>query len=210
MAGNISIDVCGPDDDVPEGCLKLSVSSRAPIFNPTGWKDLWRLSPFSVVPGGISVPGLRGTSSQTVENAWQFLKLWPGEPGWLEEDARAAFDSPCAIRFPRGRHVRAIGAYWGEDGSTLSYVEARRRIYVPAYRQLLQQPDRVAIIDRLRQAAMAQPVCVHDFDSYRLADVGLKTPAEALYSEARPFAHAFLVALAVQGQLDDLEAAVNM
>jgi hypothetical protein len=199
--------VCGRKDEPPSGVLKLSVASRAPIHNQPQWKCLWRLSPFSVVEGGVAVPGLDGVRSQTVENAWQFLKLWPGEEGWREEDAREAFRSPCAIRYPRGRGQKAEGAYWGHDGSILGYIEARKRIYVPCYLEMLAQPDRVELIERLREAAMRQAVWVWDFDSYEVGASGMRDILEALEFEKRPFVHAFLVALAVQGRLKALRGA---
>jgi hypothetical protein len=142
--------------------------------------------------------------SRTVENTWQFLKIWPGEEGWREQDAREAFRATCAVRYPRGRGTKAIGAYWGEDGSTLGYVEARKRIYVPCYLELLSRPDRAALIDRLRELATRQPVFIWDPDSYDVGQHGMTDILEAMDFEGRPFAHAFLVALAVQDRLGSL------
>ena len=140
--GKSRIQVCGPHDEAPPGALVLTVSTRAPVTNPVGWKDLWKLSPFSTVEGGVAVPGLVGIRLRTVENAWQFLKVWPEENGWCRDDAFAAFDSDCAIRYPRGRGAKAVGHYWGETDSLIGYIEARRRIYVPAYLEMLAKPDR--------------------------------------------------------------------
>ncbi len=203
------IGVCGYKDKAPDGVMRLAVSSRAMIFNPPEWKDLWLLSPLSTVDPGIDVPGMQGVQSRTVENAWQFLKIWPGEDRWCEPDAREAFRSTCAIRYPRGRGAKAIGAYWGEDGSTLGYVEARKRIYVPCYLELLSRPDRAACVDRLRELATRQPVRVWDPDSYDIEQYGMTDTLEALEFEGRPFAHAFLVALAVQERLGGLQSPAN-
>ena len=152
----------------------------------------------------MAVPGLFGVRSMTVENAWQFLKIWPEEDGWQEDIASEAFRSTCAIRYPRGKRVKAIGHHWGEDCSVLDYVEARRRIYCPCYLEMLRLPDRVELIDRLRAGAERQPVCVWDPDSYDIAEHGMSDIAEAITCTAKPFAHAFLVALAVMDRLDEL------
>lgn len=93
------ISVRGPKERVPEGVLRLCVGSWSPIANPSGWRDLWKLSPLCATPEGVAVPGLSGERSKTVENAWQFLKIWPVLGCWLEEEARAAFASDVAIRY---------------------------------------------------------------------------------------------------------------
>lgn len=203
MENHSLIDVCGPKDAPINGGLKLSVASRAPIHNPDEWKDLWRLSPFSIVAGGVQVPGMPGVVSKTVENAWQFLKVWDGEDGWNETEARAAFASDCAIRFPRGRKQVTVAHHWGETGERLGYVEARRRIYLSAYSQMLEMPDRQELLDRLRAYSLEHRVSIWDYDSYALDDVGLRGLKETIRYTDRPFAHAFIVALAVGGELTE-------
>jgi hypothetical protein len=206
----MTIRVCGPKDDPVDGELKLSVSSRSPVFNPSPWKDLWLLSPFSIVPGGVEVPGLPGVRSKTVENDWQFLKVWQEEGVWNRDEALAAFASDCAIRFPRGQHPKVLGSWWDNTSEILSYVDARIRIYMPTYLQMLQLPDRLAVIQRLRDTARDTPLVVWDFDSYDYAQVGLPNMFETVLYELLPFAHAFLVAMAVNRELDDFFRFIGM
>ncbi len=124
------IKVCGPRDDPLLGTLKLSVASHAPAINPPGWKDLWKLSPFSHVAGGVQVPGLPGVRSKTIENAWQFLKVWDGSEGWDRETALAAFDSDCAMPEIRmiwpgegliipAKHKHVLDTYNSRDASSV-------------------------------------------------------------------------------------------
>lgn len=197
------VKVIGPKDEIPEDALKLSVSSRAPVLNPDGWRDLWPLSPFSVIPEGLPVPGLPGVMSKTVENAWQFLKVWPGEDQWLEDEARAAFQSDCAIRYPRGHRVRAVAHYWHETGEMLDYVTARMKIYLPLYLQLLELPDRLRLIERLRQEAQQRTVCIWDFDSYDAERFGIENEFDVIFNTERPFAHAFILAFVIRNQVSD-------
>lgn len=112
----LNIKVCGPKDMFTDDTLKLSLTSHAAAINPIGWKDLWLLSPFSHVKGGVAVPGMKGKTSKTVENVWQFLKVWHDEKDWDRETALAAFDSDCAMRFPRGKRAKNRGLFWEETG----------------------------------------------------------------------------------------------
>jgi hypothetical protein len=202
VSTEVNIQVCQPNAIIPETAVKLCVGSWAPVANPKEWKCLWRLSPLSTVDGGVAVPGLAGVRSLTVENAWQFLKIWPDEPGWNETEALEAFRSTCAIRYPRGKGARAVAHHWGADGSQLNYVEARRRIYVPCYLEMLSKPDRTEIIGRLRDLAADTPVYVWDPDSYNIGQFGMSDLTEAVEFTEKPFAHALVVALAVQGRAE--------
>ena len=116
----------------------------------------------------------------------------------------AAFESTCAIRYPRGKGKKAVGHHWGEDGSVLDYVEARRRIYCPCYLEMLRLPDRAELIQRLREAAARHPISLWDPDSYDVTQHGMSDIVEAIEYTRKPFAHAFLVALAVMDRLDEL------
>ena len=191
---------CGPKDEVKPPRLKLGLVSAAPVENPPGWKDLWRLSPFCPIAEGMEVPGLPGARSLTVENAWQMLKIWPGEDGWRRADAEEAFRSPIAIRYPRGRGRTACGFYWGETGETLSLVEARRRIYAPLYLAMLRCPEQAALLGRLQCAAVERGIVVWDFDSYDVLRCGMSDLSQAMRYESRSFAHSFIAALAITGR----------
>ena len=200
---NVQIRVVGPKDECPQGGIRLTVSSRAPVLNPAGWRDLWLLSPFSLVqPDGIEVPGFGGVRSKTVENAWQFLKVWPGEMGWQKEEALEVFRSDCAIRYPRGRGKHAIAHYWYETGELLDYVTARLRIYLPLYLEFLELPDRMRVVERLRKHAASQAIYIWDFDSYDISRTDITNPFDVVFNTAKPFAHAFIVAFAVRGEVD--------
>jgi hypothetical protein len=109
-----------------------------------------------------------------------------------------------AIRYPHGKGARAVGHYWGETGELLDYVTARKKIYVPAYLELLARPDRCEVIERLRAVAFAGPVAVWDPDSYDLRSLGISDVAAAIEVVDKPFAHAFVVAMIVMGIEDVL------
>lgn len=205
-SNEIKISVCGWKDNAPADALKLCVGSWAPVMNPPEWRDLWFLSPLSTVRGGINVPGFSGAyRSMTVENSWQFLKIWPGEDGWRQDIAMEAFQSTCAVRYPKGKGVNAIGYFWGEDRSVLDYITARKKIYIPAYHEMLTKRERRPLIKRLRETLSTQAVVIWDPDSYDVTGHGMSDITQAVEYEALPFAHAFVVALAVAGHLRDIE-----
>lgn len=106
--------------------------------------------------------------------------------------------------YPRGKGTKAVDHHWGEDGSVLDYVEARRRIYCPCYLVMLRLPDRTELIQRLREAAAEQHISLWDPDSYDVTKHGMSNIVEAIEYTKKPFAHAFLVALAVMDRLDEL------
>jgi len=67
---------------------------------------------------------------------------------------------------------------------------------------MLEKPDRREVIQRLRDFSLQQSIVVWDPDSYNTSNYGLKSIIDALNYTEKPFAHAFIVALAVEEKLD--------
>jgi hypothetical protein len=114
-------------------------------------KEFQRFSPF-FAHGRIPVPFVRdGTYSESVEGVWQGLKVFENEP----IDARK-FNIKTMKKIKRGRSKKLgdiKGHYAGEGKPLLSYEEARRQIYIPTYRWVLQMylsSDVDKLLDRLR------------------------------------------------------------
>ncbi len=78
-----------------------------------------------------------GHKSLTVENAWQYSKVyrehWDG--GHPNEDwlpwALEGWINPQGVRYPMGKGHIPVCTWW--DGQALDYVSARKRIYLPLY-----------------------------------------------------------------------------
>jgi len=105
---------------------RANVSADAAVFDVSSYADppFCTLSPMWV-HGGIPVPGMPGVTSDSVEGVWQGLKVIRGriEP-----------------RFFRGKGAKRGGKPSGHrlGDQLLRIVEARRRIYVPAYEWMLE------------------------------------------------------------------------
>lgn len=120
------------------GATVIDVTSRGP--------EPWvRFSPF-YPHGGIPVPFTPGVTAASVEGVWQALKVF---------ESADADPSKLAITTMTGlkRTVRRFGAVRGHRAGLhgtelLDYAAARRQIYLPVYRWVLERrvPD---LVERL-------------------------------------------------------------
>lgn len=154
--------------------------------NATNW--LRDINPFLIGP----VPLPDGTEARIFENAWQFAKVYAdqadadGNPtaAWTTW-ARAGWDDPKGRRYPRGRGARPLYSWW--CGERLGYIEARRRIYFPLYRDAVRDSEG---FQRLRRLHEADDLTLFDWDGY---DAGDATPGEILRNPKRKMGHSFVL-----------------
>jgi hypothetical protein len=121
-------------ENLPAGSAVYDVSSYAdPPF--CTYSPMW-------VHGGIPVPGMPGTVSDTVEGVWQGLKVIRGK---------------TAMRYFHGPGAKRGGKPSGHQFGTnlLSVVEARRKIYVPVYEWVLDHRIDPAVLAGFVAAAFA-------------------------------------------------------
>lgn len=112
-----------------EGYVVVDVTSKAE--NET-WR---RFSPF-YPHGNIPVPGMIGHVGQSVEGIWQGLKVFEHEGADLKKlKTRSMVGLKRPVTEKRGR---VLGHTWRDGGEVLGYVEARKRIYLPAYDHVLE------------------------------------------------------------------------
>ena len=156
----------------PDAAL-IDVTSRG----PEPWR---RLSPF-YPHGGIPISGLEGTPAQSVEGLWQGLKVFTHEdtdPGKWEITTMRGIKRSANAR--RGA-VRGHRFGQGNRSALLPYGEARRRIYLPAYRWVL--TNRLgAELTELRALAARQRLVLLDYETNADPD-----------DLTRPLSHASLV-----------------
>ncbi|KAI9362011.1 hypothetical protein DFJ73DRAFT_8751 [Zopfochytrium polystomum] len=166
------------------GCAVLDVTSKGPApwvrfspFYPIGGSDSSR-------GGGIAVPTDPGVVSVSVEGIWQALKVFANEgPDASKLRIATMAGLKRGASKARGRvlgHSPRLAVQPGDK--LLAYVDARRRIYLPAYREQLERlaPE----LEQVRRMAIdaAQTVVLLDFETN--TDVADTT---------RPLSHAGLI-----------------
>jgi len=159
------------------GAILADVTSKA--------KDgLVKLSPF-YPHGGIPVPFSEGYTATCVEAIWQGLKVFEN----CDVDTSLFYNNTM-----RGlkRTVRKYGAPLGHRKGVhgtelLGYIEARKQIYIPAYKWMLENKVQ-DIIERLREASKTKTIVLLDYDTN--ADVE---------NPRKPLSHASLIKAYVEG-----------
>ena len=145
----------------------------------SGAKDsLVKLSPF-YPHGGIPVPFSEGYTATCVEAIWQGLKVFEGCDVDVEMFKN---DTMKNIKRTVRRFGRPLGHRKGVNGTELlGYIEARKQIYIPTYKWVLE--NKVAhIIERLREANKTKNIVLLDYDTN--ADVE---------NTKKPLSHASLI-----------------
>lgn len=152
----------------------------------SGAKDgLRKLSPF-YPHGGIPVPFSDGYTATCVEAIWQGLKVFEGADIDVQMFKN---DTMKNIKRTVRRFGKPLGHRKGVNGKELlGYIEARKQIYIPTYRWMLEH--RVApIIERLKEASNSgKTIVLLDYDTN--ADVE---------NAKKPLSHASLIKAYVEG-----------
>jgi len=171
------------------------------VVNTTSRSDNWSrgLSPFFLGP--VLLWG--GHSSRNVENAWQYSKVYPQHAvdGWPTAEwiewAKRGWGSTRADRYPMGKGAAPLFSYW--DGVRLTYVQARRHVYIPLYRRAVMCSSAWGQLciefDRLRHDG--ETLYLVDFDGYRHRDLGMEY-RDVVRCEARKMGHAFVLAMMIE------------
>ena len=151
----------------------------------SGAKDgLVKLSPF-YPHYGIPVPFSEGYTATCVEAIWQGLKVFERCGVDVEMFKN---DTMKNIKRTVRRFGKPLGHRKGVHGTELlGYIEARKLIYIPTYKWVLE--NKVAnIIDRLREASKTKTIVLLDYDTN--ADVE---------NAKKPLSHASLIKAYVEG-----------
>jgi len=149
----------------------VDVTSRGP--------EPWvRFSPF-YPHGGIPIPFSPGVFAASVEGIWQGLKVFEQAD---VDPATFSNTKMKGIKRTVRKNGRVLGHRAGLNGDRLlGYIEARKQIYLPSYRWVLDNRLQDEL-EELRQLALARQVVLLDYETNGdLNDV------------SRPLSHASLV-----------------
>ena len=152
----------------------------------SGAKDgLRKLSPF-YPHYGIPVPFSEGYTATCVEAVWQGLKVFEGSD---VDVSLFQNDTMKGLKRTVRRFGKPLGHRKGVNGKVLlGYIEARKQIYIPTYKWVLEH--KVAdIIERLRTASNSgKTIILLDYDTNADVEDGRK-----------PLSHASLIKAYAEG-----------
>lgn len=180
-----------------------------PVINVTSRSTIWSkgFSPFLLT----DIPLGDGTTAKNMENAWQYSKLYPqhadknGEPTQKYFDwARKGFNSNYAKRYPMGRFKRPICSLW--KGERLSYVEARKKIYIPLYAKAVVKTEAYKKLKKMYD--MGEKFVLWDFDGYDYISLGM-TYEEVANNEKLKMGHAFVIGMLLEGMIEVINGKIK-
>lgn len=186
----------------PYGGVEVDTTSRG------GFKDL---SPFYLGPyKWIENVGLDDTPfgmiALNVENLWQYSKVYQQhitgtgniDPAFFDWRA-GGFNKVKADRYPMGKGAKPAFSYW--QGEHLDYVTARKKIYIPAYRDLVLQTNSYAML--YQWVMEGRDIILRDFDGYDHVKMGM-TLADVVNNPKKSMGHAFIIAGLLTGQINSM------
>ena len=146
--------------------------------------DLKKLSPF-FPHGDIPVSFSDGYTATCVEAIWQGLKVFES----CDVDTSLfGNDTMKGLKRTVRKYGKPLGHRKGVNGTELlGYIEARKQIYIPTYKWVLENKV-PQIIERLREASKTKTIVLLDYDTN--ADVE---------NAMKPLSHASLIKAYVEG-----------
>jgi hypothetical protein len=180
--------------------FQFKAPDDALVINTTSRSSNWSrgLSPFFVGPVDL----YNGFTAINVENGWQFSKVYPyyadedGNPSdryfkWAEE----GWNDTKAHRYPMGRDtVPPLYSWW--DGEKLSYVEARKKIYIPLYSNAVRKTSAFEKLKELHDAG--ETLYLQDFDAHNLVPGDFDYMTLVNNSNIK-VGHAYVLAMMLEG-----------
>ena len=175
---------------------------QASAINTTSRSDTWSrgLSPFFVGP----IELYDGRVAANMENAWQFTKVYPVH---VEDDqvlqlywdwAEKGWASNRACRYPMGKGAKPVFSLW--DGERLTYVEARKKIYIPCYAKAVAKTSAFQQLKEMYESF--GQISLWDFDAYDHRAMGMSW-RDVVNSSERKMGHAFVLAMMLDNQLEE-------
>ena len=187
----MTVRVIGFRDSYTPDEVIVNTTSRSP--------DPWSkgLSPFFLGP----IPLYDGMISQNLENAWQYSKVYAeyldseGNPSpEYFEWAKAGWAKKEAVRYPMGKGAKPSFSWW--EGKPLSYIEARKKIYIPLYAHAVVKTQAFEILKQ-RYIENKYQITLWDFDGYDHRSLGMSW-SDVIHNDQRSMGHAFVIAMLLE------------
>jgi hypothetical protein len=176
----------------PASLEKLRPGAAVIDVTSKGVEPWVRFSPF-YPHGGIPIPNSPSESAQSVEGLWQGLKVFEKE----DVDPRKwAITNLSGIKRGGKSRGAVLGHRFGIGSDVLlGYLDARVRIYLPAYKWVLEN-RLVAQVEELRRLLAERPLVLLDYET--------NMDVEDLSS---PLSHAALIKYHLEGSWPTSHAA---
>jgi len=172
---------------------KDRLPDTAIIIDTTSKSRNWTkgLSPFILEAGHL----YGNFYAKNVENAWQASKVYEchDNNGMPTKDyflwAQKIWNDTYAHRYPMGKGVKPLYSWW--DGKKLTYIEARKKIYIPIYaRSVIKTKAFKQLLYICRTAP--KDVYLIDFDGYNHIELGMSL-TEVLNNPDKKMGHSFVL-----------------
>lgn len=165
------------------------------VFNVTSSSSDFckELSPMILGPVDL----YRKFRSRTVENAWQYSKVY------LEHDynglpnvdyfrwAIQGWSNPQGVRYPMGKGSRPLYSFWNDE--CLDYISARIKIYIPLYARCAKKTSAIKELQKIYDSG--DEIILFDFDG-RITDESLE---EIVLNPNKPLGHCFVIKMILKG-----------
>ena len=181
-------------EPVPAGVFEVDTTSAGPF------KDLspFYLGPYSWTESNLSMQAVR------MENLWQYSKVYPQHvdtegnilQSWFQW-RDTGFKSTRANRYPMGKGAKPLCTRW--MGQRLTYIEARKALYIPVYSELVLRTRSYAMLYEWVMKG-TKHIALRDFDGYRHIDAGM-TLKDVINNSAKSMGHAFIIYGLLTGEL---------
>lgn len=168
----------------PENILKIYPDAIICDVTSQAKDGLVKLSPF-YPHGGIPVSFSEGWTATCVEAIWQGLKVFASADVDTEMFKN---DTMKNIKRTVRRFGKPLGHRKGVNGTELlGYIDARKQIYIPTFRWVLE--NKVAdIIAKMKEVAKIKTIVLLDYDTNSDVD-----------NPAKPLSHAYLIKAYIEG-----------
>lgn len=172
------------------------------VINTTSRDKRWgkQLSPFFLGPVKIMLDEYN-IDCRNMENAWQYSKVYKEHLGHYEEWkmwALRGYMNPRAQRYPMGKGAVPEFSYW--RGKKLTYIQARKAIYIPQYARLVSQTSAFKTLKEMHESGTN--FGLWDFDGYRYDKLGMSFH-DVIHSEDHKMGHAFVIAMLLEDYIDE-------
>ena len=173
------------------------------IVNTTSSAANWSrgLSPFFLGPIKL-YPSAPCKEGLVFENVWQYAKVYSaydsnGEPNSLYFDwALKGFRDRIPRRYPMGKGTVPEYSWWNEE--KLTYIEARKKIYIPLFRDAVYKTAAYKQLESLYK--LRGEITLWDYDGYDHKEFGFCFE-DVINHPKLKMGHAFVLAMMLENYL---------